>query len=303
MKRANWVRRVAVGCLMLAAVAAITEATGSAAPERRRRQVRIELTDDDVAPMIEDRNGRRRRQRVPLVRDFNSSRVIFPEVVDEDRADAIRRDPRFRQQYLRRHGRRHAANPGRPSAGGEAVVRDWSYSLNNGSGGTISAPAKYVFDITAAPSCANDFVVTGVNIAGSATQANLIGFNSLYNMPAGNGLCPGTAPNVLFAYNIGPGAVSSVRRPLARRHENRVQRNRRLSAVSRAPVGDGRRQWHQRGGCGNAGRGQHGSGHCGGALRHVLHGAIHRLYERYGVRHHQRRAGPQVLRRVPRHAG
>ena len=53
-------------------------------------------------------------------------------------------------------------------------------------------------------SCKNDFIVTGVNIAGAATQANLIGFNSLYNTPAGNGLCAGTAPKVLFAYNVGP---------------------------------------------------------------------------------------------------
>jgi hypothetical protein len=81
--------------------------------------------------------------------------------------------------------------------------------LNNGNGGTISAPAKYVFDVNATPSCVNDFVATGVNVAGSATQANMLGFNSLYNTPTGTGLCPGTAPKVLFAYNIGPGVVSS----------------------------------------------------------------------------------------------
>src|SRR5213079_1619060 len=84
-----------------------------------------------------------------------------------------------------------------------AAARDWSFSLNNGSGGTISQPAKYVFDVNAAPSCTSDFVVTGVNVAGAATQANLIGLNSLYNTPAGNGLCSGTAPKVMFAYNIG----------------------------------------------------------------------------------------------------
>jgi hypothetical protein len=66
-----------------------------------------------------------------------------------------------------------------------------------------------VYDVTAAPSCTNDFVVAGVNLGGSATQANLIGLNSLYNMPAGNGLCAGTAPKVMFAYNIGPGVINS----------------------------------------------------------------------------------------------
>jgi hypothetical protein len=91
----------------------------------------------------------------------------------------------------------------------QQVARDWSFSLNNGNGGTIGFPAKYVFDVNAVPSCTNDFVVTGVNIAGSATQANVIAFNSLYNTPAGNGLCAGTAPKVLFSYNVGPGVLNS----------------------------------------------------------------------------------------------
>jgi hypothetical protein len=196
--------------LALAAVALIPDTTVSSAQERRRGRVRVDLTDDELQPLVDVRTGR--RQRVPLVRDFSSAQVIFPEVVDEEIAGRVRRDARFRQQYLRRHARRLArrnAERAENNGSGEAVVRDWSFSLNTGNGGTISAPAKYVFDITAAPSCANDFVVTGVNVAGSATQANLIGFNSLYNMPAGNGLCPGTAPNVLFAYNIGPGTINS----------------------------------------------------------------------------------------------
>ena len=155
--------------------------------------------------------GQGRRPRVGMVRDFNSRQVIFPEVVPASLVDKIRHEPRFWQQYLHRHAHLYAHDPdfvpdhNRPGK----MVRDWNFSLNGGSGGTIGSPAKYVFDVNAAPSCTNDFVVTGVNIAGSATQANLLGLKSLYNNPTGTGLCAGTAPIVLFSYNIGPGVLNS----------------------------------------------------------------------------------------------
>jgi len=159
-----------------------------------------------------DRAGR--HVRVPMVRDWADRQVLAPEVVPARLASKITASSRFWQQYLRRHAGRLARydrdRDGVPNPNADlAVARDWSFSLNNGSGGTIGYPAKYVFDVNAAPSCTNDFVVTGVNVAGSATQANLIGLNSLYNMPAGNGLCAGTAPTVMFAYNIGPGVINS----------------------------------------------------------------------------------------------
>jgi hypothetical protein len=151
-------------------------------------------------------------QRVPLVHDFSHHHVIFPESVPAKVYAAVLKDPRFLQQYLRRHAhlhvrfdRDHAPDPW----AAQKVGRDWSFSLNGGSGGTIGTPAKYVFDVNALPSCVTDFVVTGVNIAGSATQANLIGLNSLYNTSAGTGLCGGTAPKVMFAYDIGPGSINS----------------------------------------------------------------------------------------------
>jgi hypothetical protein len=157
-------------------------------------------------------NSSSRRQRIPLVRDFSHRQVIFQENVPARLMDRVQRDSRFWLQYLDRHARRtvpfpwnHVPDPNAP----QTVARDWSYSLNNGSGGTIAMPAKYSFDVNSTPSCTNDFVVGGVNVAGSATQANLVGLNSLYNTPAGNGLCAGTAPNLMFAYNIGGGVVNS----------------------------------------------------------------------------------------------
>ena len=135
------------------------------------------------------------RQRVPLVRDFSHRQVFFPEVVPAKNIEKVRNDPRFWNQYLERHAHRYV--PSRwdyvpdPNAN-DTVARDWAFSLNLGNGGTISMPAKYSFDVNAPASCTNDFVITGVNVAGSTTQANLVGVNSLYNTPAGDGLCPGT---------------------------------------------------------------------------------------------------------------
>ncbi len=152
------------------------------------------------------------KRRVSLVRDFSHRQVIFTEAIPAKMLDKVRNDSRFWHQYLERHARRSVPfdwNYVPDPHAIQSVERDWSYSMNNGNGGTIGLPAKYSFDVNAAPSCTADFIVTGVNIAGSATQANLIGLNSLYNTPTGNGLCAGTAPKQMFAYNIGPGVINS----------------------------------------------------------------------------------------------
>jgi len=75
-------------------------------------------------------------------------------------------------------------------------------------GGGQSAPAKFVFDVTAAPSCTNDYIVTGIPANPAAGgQANIVGFNNLYSASNGSGFCPGTGPNVMFAYASGSGQV------------------------------------------------------------------------------------------------
>ena len=62
-----------------------------------------------------------------------------------------------------------------------ALHRDWSISLGAGSTAPAMYPAKFGFDPNATPDCTNDFVVFPVNIAGSATQPNLVAFNNLYS--------------------------------------------------------------------------------------------------------------------------
>ncbi|HUJ30407.1 MAG TPA: hypothetical protein VLY23_03955 [Candidatus Acidoferrum sp.] len=101
-----------------------------------------------------------------------------------------------------------------------ALERDWS--INLGTNGTAPAmfPAKFTFDIDAAPSCANDLVIFPVNAKGTATQPNIVAFNNLYSgTTGGTGKCnrtasgsdTGVAATVLWSYSVqgitGGGAV------------------------------------------------------------------------------------------------
>jgi hypothetical protein len=205
-------RRTAAGLAVAAALILAAQTPGKTASGQDRVRLHWDPSTEPMPSEAGKASRSSKRERVSLVRDFSHRHVIFSEAVPANLVDKIRNEPRFWQQYLERHGRRsvpfswdYVPDPHKT----QPVERDWSYSLNNGSGGTIAMPAKYSFDVNAVPSCTNDFVVTGVNIAGSATQANLIGLNSLYNTPAGNGLCAGTAPTLMFAYNIGPGVLNS----------------------------------------------------------------------------------------------
>lgn len=105
-----------------------------------------------------------------------------------------------------------------------AMQHDWSIYLGTGGTAETMYPAKFSFNVTAAPSCANDYVVFSVNAAGSATQPNIVALNNLYSGTAGaNGICnrtpsasdTGVAATVLWSYAIqglgggGSGAVAT----------------------------------------------------------------------------------------------
>jgi hypothetical protein len=95
-----------------------------------------------------------------------------------------------------------------------SVHVDWAVNLGTAGTAPSMYPAKFTFDVTATPSCANDFVVFPVNTSGSATQPNIVAFNNLYSGTAGaTGICDGrttptgdtdvkTQPTVLWSYNI-----------------------------------------------------------------------------------------------------
>jgi hypothetical protein len=88
----------------------------------------------------------------------------------------------------------------------ESLQGDWFVHLGGGASGVAPDmyPAKFTFSTTAAPSCANDFVVFPINVAGGSSQANLLGVNNLYSTT-----CSGTVPTALFAYTVGSGTVQT----------------------------------------------------------------------------------------------
>ena len=84
-----------------------------------------------------------------------------------------------------------------------------SFILTAAPGGGQTFPAKYVFDVTASPSCTNDYVVIGVPAnPASGGQANIVGFNNLYSgSSTPTSYCGMSGPTVMFAYASGSGQV------------------------------------------------------------------------------------------------
>ena len=125
--------------------------------------------------------------------------------LDENRlsADSADADSQELPSQLPRNWRIYHHPP--PSTWNRRSKVDWAVSLG-GLGGLALAesPAKYSFNPSAAPSCANDFVVYTLNAAPTVGgQANLVGLRNLYSNSAGTGYCTGTGPTFLFSYAIG----------------------------------------------------------------------------------------------------
>ena len=168
-----------------------------------------------------------------LVDDWTHHHVIFSDPGTEQ--DAIKKgtheewlrivnDPRYRMQQIRRgaiakqashfgsdpwNDKEHdRGREGKPPAGNEdeSIQRDWTVTLGPAGASTAidTYPAKFTFNVNAAPSCSQDYVIYPVDVAGSSTQANILGVNNLYKTT-----CTGTVPSVEFAYNVGTGIVET----------------------------------------------------------------------------------------------
>ena len=83
---------------------------------------------------------------------------------------------------------------------------DWAVSLGNlGTVGAGMFPAKFTFDVNAAPSCTADYVAFTTSLAGSATVPSIVAFDNLYStQPAAGGFCNNAGPSVKWAYNTNP---------------------------------------------------------------------------------------------------
>jgi hypothetical protein len=156
-----------------------------------------------------------------VVDDWSTRHLIFSNPGTEGEALAkgtysqwwkIVNDSRYIMQQRKRN---HVwdgppADPWRRSK--PTVSRDWAFSL--GTGGGIAQnmfPAKYTLDVTATPSCTNDFVVYGL----TGTTANLVALNELYSNTGGTGFCSGkTGPSVYWAYTGTPNAGTITTSPV-----------------------------------------------------------------------------------------
>ena len=186
-----------------------------------------------VSLMFGQGTGGGRPRITGLPTDWTSNHVVFSN--ENAPPDFVLQDPRFWLQYIRRHGSPFAQNPSGSALG---VLRDqdarnaaqfdpgncqgpkcqppsadvdWSVSLGSGNGvANDMFPAKFTFDVNAAPSCTNDFLVVPVDANGAANQANLIGFKNLYTNTSGTGFCTGlTAPSVKWSYRVGTKMVQT----------------------------------------------------------------------------------------------
>jgi hypothetical protein len=93
---------------------------------------------------------------------------------------------------------------------GTTFVGAGTFNFQPAPGGGQSAPAKFTFDVTAAPSCANDFVAIGLAATpASGGQANVFGVNNLYSTSPTSAApnCTTNGPTVKFAYASGTGQV------------------------------------------------------------------------------------------------
>lgn len=157
-------------------------------------------------------------RHIGLPQDWSQQHFVFTERGDRRASLSELVNPRA---IIARLARARARASFRDSLGGggkwnRPVARkkphvDWAVDL----GATMTPntyPAKYSFDINATPDCVNDYVVYGLNTAGIASQANLIGLNYLYSGGT-DGICNnlagnGTSAKVYWAYAV-PNAIQT----------------------------------------------------------------------------------------------
>ncbi|MGB7283179.1 MAG: hypothetical protein WBE13_13025 [Candidatus Acidiferrum sp.] len=173
-------------------------------------------------------------QRIPLISDWSHRHVVFSQPHNIQEAWRLQREPRYWLQILGRSGRRNAETGADLANGDETYLdferrrrerepafrRDWGQSL--GAAGSTGVPlsggswwpvfpAKFSFNLNAAPSCTNDYAVFPTNLAGAeAGQASIIAFNELY-AGTGTSYCGVTNPSVYWSYdtNFDAGGVAT----------------------------------------------------------------------------------------------
>jgi hypothetical protein len=155
------------------------------------------------------------------VQDWSSGSIVFTGLTPENLDAAVALDPRALHSWLdhARHnypstqaGQSEPQFRRREPPHRRRLRRDWQMNLGGSSVGPHVWPAKFSFDINAAPDCVKDYVVfpTDNPVASGSPggRPSVAAFNNLYTGPGPTGICPtlsapATQPSVLFAYNTG----------------------------------------------------------------------------------------------------
>jgi hypothetical protein len=148
-------------------------------------------------------------RRMGQVVDWSTRHMLYPQGASLRALALSERDPRAYWNYLRLVQAANAAESERRAFRPKRPIRprrerpDWSVPLGAAGTAPDMFPAKFSFNVNAAPDCTNDFVVFTLNTAPSGTQANIAAFNNLYSgTVGGTGICgPGTA-TAYWAYQV-----------------------------------------------------------------------------------------------------
>lgn len=117
---------------------------------------------------------------VPVPIDWSSKHVVFTAGFIPEQAEKMRNEPRAYAEWLlhgnappdsglvHRRWRRRRQFRGKEK-------KDWAISLGAGGVAQGMSPAKYSFNVNAAPSCASDFAVFPIDASTGNTRANVVG--------------------------------------------------------------------------------------------------------------------------------
>jgi hypothetical protein len=168
-----------------------------------------------------------RPKRISVPHDWSHNHVVFSQPATLAQARRLQEEPRYWHQILRRNavGRvgadaralgfdprdprgfpRPKRNPPTP------LARDWAETLGSGaSTGTATFPqfpAKFTYDVTQGSITCTDLAAFPTNVPGmtgvegiSTGQPSIIAYENLYTAADGTGACPGTGPQIIWAYN------------------------------------------------------------------------------------------------------
>lgn len=153
-----------------------------------------------------------------IVHDWSNRHVAAPRFGEIHHLIAVQNDPRTIQSWqevIRGEWRRWRTPP--PIRIKPSGHTDWAIPLTLSPGTAANVvpkamyPAKFGFDPTATPNCANDYAVFPVAATASSSQANLVGFNNLYSGTGGavTGICNAGQPGITRTTGVDDDGVSA----------------------------------------------------------------------------------------------